>query len=100
DHTASDGTGRNGLYTSELLKVINRPNLKLEEAFKQVTIAVDKASGGKQVPWTSSSLRGEFYFKQTGQNAAVKPVPTSDDPVIVAKDQAAQERETWDLVKN
>ncbi len=100
DHTASDGTGRNGLYTSELLKIIQKPNIKLEDAFKQVTIAVDKASGGKQVPWTSSSLRGEFYFKQTGQNAAIKSTPTDNDPVIVAKDQAAQERETWDLVKN
>ncbi len=102
DKTASDGTGRNGLYTSELLNVINRPNLKLEEAFKQVTIAVDKSSGGKQVPWTSSSLRGEFYFKQTGQNLSSKATPNDkrEEPLIVSKDRATKERESWDLVKN
>lgn len=101
DKTASDGTGRNGLYTTELLKYIKQPNIKIEEAFKQVTIAVDRTSGGKQVPWTSSSLRGEFYFKTLKSSVAANPIPKeSDEPPIVAKDKAAQEREAWDLVKN
>jgi hypothetical protein len=60
--TASDGEGRNGLYTAELLKQLRMPGLKIEEAFKRVTDAVARKSGEKQVPWTSSSLRGEFYF--------------------------------------
>lgn len=63
DMTASDGTGRNGLYTAELLKYIKQPNLKIEETFKEVTKAVDDKSSGKQTPWFSSSLRGEFIFK-------------------------------------
>ena len=71
DRTASDGNGRNGLYTSELLKVITDPALKIEEAFKRVTIAVDRASGGNQIPWTSSSLRGEFYFKTDEKNSKI-----------------------------
>jgi len=84
DHTASDGTGRNGLYTSELLKVMTDPTLKIEEAFKRVTIAVDRASGGNQIPWTSSSLRGEFYFKADDKNSKivkeVNGVPRNDKP--------------------
>lgn len=68
DRTASDGTDRNGLYTAELLKVLRQPNLKIEEAFKQVTIAVDRASKGQQIPWTSSSLRGEFFFNFDGKD--------------------------------
>ena len=69
DTTASDGTryGRNGLYTKQLLKYIKQPGLKIEEAFKQVTIAVDRVSRGTQIPWTASSLRGEFYFSAKGQ---------------------------------
>jgi formylglycine-generating enzyme required for sulfatase activity len=102
DRTASDGTGRNGLYTTELLKVLQKPNLKIEEAFKQVTIAVDRTSGGKQIPWTSSSLRGEFYFRPIKPNVVVNPIPTDkqNEPAIVAKDRATQEKEAWDLVKN
>jgi len=79
DRTANDGAGRNGLYTSELLKIITQPGLKIEEAFKQVTIAVDRASSGKQVPWTSSSLRGDFYFNATGAHIAASPPPVSAD---------------------
>ncbi len=78
DRTASDGTGRNGLYTAELLKHIKQPNLKIEEAFKQVTIAVDQKSDGKQVPWTSSSLRGEFYFLFDKSLAVNSPKPTAE----------------------
>lgn len=101
DKTASDGTGRNGLYTAELLKYIKQPNIKIEEAFKQVTIAVDRTSDGKQVPWTSSSLRGEFYFKPVKSNVVANPLPKEiTEPTIVAKDKVAQEREAWDLVKN
>src|SRR5580765_3122718 len=73
DRTASDGTGRNGLYTTELLKVLRQPNLKIEEAFKQVTIAVDRTSSGKQIPWTSSSLRGDFYFNANGVKMTAPP---------------------------
>jgi hypothetical protein len=66
DRTASDGGERNGLYTAELLKVLGEPNAKIEDIFKKVTIAVDRASNGQQIPWTSSSLRGEFYFNVGG----------------------------------
>ena len=61
---ASDGKERNGLYTQELLKQIRQPSLKIEEVFKRVRIAVKEKSGGKQLPWETSSLDGEFYFVQ------------------------------------
>jgi hypothetical protein len=59
---ASDGLGRNGLYTGELLKNIETPNLKIEEIFKRVRIAVSEQSGNKQIAWENSSLVGDFYF--------------------------------------
>jgi uncharacterized caspase-like protein len=60
--TASDGSGRNGLYTSKLMKYMNVPGMKIEDIFKQVRIEVSKDSNQKQIPWESNSLMGDFYF--------------------------------------
>jgi uncharacterized caspase-like protein len=62
--TASDGNGRNGLYTSKLMKYLDVPGLKIEEVFKQVRIEVSKESNNSQIPWESNSLMGDFYFTQ------------------------------------
>jgi uncharacterized caspase-like protein len=59
---ASDGTGRNGLYTEELLKNIRQPGLRIEDVFKRVRAGVRGKTGGNQVPWESVSLEGDFYF--------------------------------------
>ena len=59
---AADGDGANGLYTSELLAALAIPNLKAEEVFKRVRVAVTERTGGAQVPWESSSLTGDFVF--------------------------------------
>jgi hypothetical protein len=59
---AIDGEGRNGLYTSKLLKYINYENLSIEDCFKKVRIDVMKKSNNQQVPWESSSLTANFYF--------------------------------------
>ena len=70
--TASDGTGKNGLYTEELAKALKQPNLKAEEVFKRVRIGVMQRSQGAQTPWESSSLTGELVFNQA---AAPPPAP-------------------------
>ncbi|SPF32901.1 Peptidase C14, caspase catalytic subunit p20 [Syntrophobacter sp. SbD1] len=59
---ANDGEGENGVYTGELIKAMVQPGLKLEDVFKQVRSAVRESTGGKQIPWESSSLEGDFYF--------------------------------------
>ena len=60
--TASDGYGRNGLYTSALLQHIKEPGLSIEEMFKKVRETVSEKSGKAQMPWESTSLLGNFYF--------------------------------------
>jgi tetratricopeptide (TPR) repeat protein len=60
---ASDGTGRNGLYTQELLKAMRKPGLTIEQVFKEVRQSVLRLSGDKQNTWDSSNIIGEFYFK-------------------------------------
>jgi Uncharacterized protein containing caspase domain len=60
---ASDGQGRNGLYTQELLKALRKPGLTIEQVFKEVRQNVLRLSGDKQFTWDSSNIIGEFYFK-------------------------------------
>ena len=61
-NTASDGTGRNGLYTEVLLNEMQKPGLIIEKMFRQVRTQVIDRSGGKQTPWESTSLTGDFIF--------------------------------------
>jgi uncharacterized caspase-like protein len=60
---ASDGPGRNGLYTQELLKAMRKPGLTIEQVFKDVRQNVLRLSGNRQNTWDSSNIIGEFYFK-------------------------------------
>lgn len=61
--TASDGTGANGLFTSSLLKYIKMPGITILEVFQNVRSEVRLKSGNEQTPWESTSLEGNFYFK-------------------------------------
>jgi tetratricopeptide (TPR) repeat protein len=60
---ASDGVGRNGLYTQELLKALKKNGLTIEQVFKEVRMNVLRLSGDLQYTWDSSNIIGEFYFK-------------------------------------
>ena len=76
---ASDGTGENGLYTQELLKQIGKPQLKIEDIFKNVRINVLELSANQQTPWESSSLVGDFYFVE-GETITSTTETASDQP--------------------
>jgi uncharacterized caspase-like protein len=62
---ARDGTGRNGLYTTHLLRNINREGLMVEEVFREVRRGVAQETNNEQIPWDSSSLMGAFYLAGT-----------------------------------
>lgn len=64
------GNGRNSPYTRHLLEAIGTPGLGLEQVFKQVLIGVEQETGGTQIPWVASSLRGDFYFLPAAASAA------------------------------
>ena len=85
---AADGTGGNGLYTTYLLKYMATPGLKVEDVFKRTRVAVKQESGGRQIPWESTSLEGDFYF--TAPSAGTQTVAGS----------AAIETELWSLVSD
>ncbi len=74
---AEDGSGANSPYTTALLKVAREPGLTIEEAFKRVRVAVNQETGGRQVPWDSSSLTDTFNFFGGGDGGAT--AQTADD---------------------
>lgn len=62
--TASDGEGKNGLYTGELVLEIKSVNLTIMQLFQKVRKAVMEKSKDTQVPWESTSLTADFYFNR------------------------------------
>lgn len=93
---ASDGTGKNGLYTEYLLNEIGKPNQPVEQMLKGVVIGVKKVSQGKQEPWMEGSLDGDFYF--AGGPVAVASAQLGPSSAI--GEAAAFELTFWDSIKD
>jgi formylglycine-generating enzyme required for sulfatase activity len=81
---AADGTGRNSPYTEALTQAMRDLHEPVEQVFKHVRVGVMSATAGKQVPWESSSLTGDFYFAapnkvapETANALASRAVPES-----------------------
>lgn|GEM_PF-2232454 len=98
---ASDGTGQNGLYTSELLKQMRVPGLSATEMFMRVRAEVMKQTGNKQVPWEASSLVGSFYFSGSPTNLSLSNSGANNAAPSETKfDAAAFEYSYWETIKN
>ena len=80
---AADGTGPHSPFTAALLKHIERPGLTVQQVLNAVRGDVKAATHGRQVPWESSALEGDFYFARpspallAGAAADVAPLPGS-----------------------
>ncbi|MFM7328438.1 MAG: FISUMP domain-containing protein, partial [Bacteroidota bacterium] len=79
---ASDGTGRNGLFTSKLLQHLNTAGLNIEQVFKQVAKDVAAASNDEQRPWIASDYTGDFYF--TPGAVPEKPLAATNETLKTA----------------
>jgi len=94
DDVASDGAGRNSPFTAALLANISTPGQSIDDMMTKVRRAVIETTGGKQRPWTSSSLVEEFEF-----------APGADTPVqqMVSKggtDSGVAEKEAYELAES
>jgi len=68
---ASDGpAGGNSPFMKHLMSQMLIPGLPVEQVFKKVRRDVQSETGGKQMPWESSSLIGDFSFNPAGKVAA------------------------------
>jgi formylglycine-generating enzyme required for sulfatase activity len=105
--TAADGTGRNGLYTKHLLRSLETQDSDIDRVFGRVRTGVVQDTNGEQVPWTSSSVIGSFYFNMTEDIAALqRPAAPSLATNEVAAEappipfDPAQERAFWERIKD
>ena len=74
--TAADGTGRNGLFTAQLLKNIATPGLDVTEIFRRTGADVAQASDRKQIPAVYSQFFGNAYLGSAPvATAPVQPTP-------------------------
>lgn len=90
---ASDGAGRNGLFTSKLLSYLSSPGLSVTEMLMKVRVDVMKASDNRQIPWESSSLTEQFYFSPGNslsnfnqQPKIISKTPLNDNTTLTAAD--------------
>ena len=68
---AVDGTGRHSPYATALAEAIRVPGGRIVDVFREVRVAVEKETRGRQTPWESSSLTGDFfYFNPPSEDAS------------------------------
>jgi tetratricopeptide (TPR) repeat protein len=84
-----DGVDGHSPYTEALAATMQRPGYGLFKTFNEVGLAVQKATGGSQLPWVSSSpISGSFYF--AGKPAPIASAPAASpagtsSPIVEAK---------------
>ena len=72
---ATGGDGRHSPFTMALAQTLTLPGLELDKVFKTVRSKVYNATGKRQLPWSSSSVQGDFYFHAPLKTAAVNSPP-------------------------
>jgi len=96
---ASDGAGRNSIYTAHLLEHLRAPGLPVELMFKRVREGVTRETNNAQVPWESSSLQGDFTFFPTTAQAQAAPAPAPLSAAAARDEALAVELAFFDSIK-
>src|SRR5262249_2310944 len=81
---AEDGSGQNSPYTDALAKAMLKPNVKIEDVFKEARSAVEAATDNKQVPWETTSITGDFFFTRKAPNPPAAPTVNPDRAATAA----------------
>ena len=102
---ASEGQGRNSLYTENLLRYLEEPGLEVEQVFRKVREAVLSATGGNQESSVYGSLSGVSAhlapppLTAEGPEAASNAENEADEDKLTAEMLAA-ERLFWESMKD
>lgn len=80
---AADGAGRNGVYTKHLLANLQQGDSDILKVFQRTRAGVVKETAGRQTPWESTSLIGDFHFKP-GSTATAMAAPMQASPLPAA----------------
>ncbi len=83
---ADDGGGPHSPFTAALLRHIEEPGVEIRELITRVRRDVRQATGGRQTPWDSSSLEGQFFLRPVsadGETVYWSSVQNSNDPAAI-----------------
>ena len=94
---ASDGQGAHSPFTGALLDHIATPGLEVRQVLGRVRDEVLKQTGDRQVPWDSSSLRGEFYFKSP-EPIVLDPSTEPSPPMPPSTGYGGRDREAFGVI--
>ena len=79
---AADGTGDHSPYTTALLAHIETPGLSVNDLFTEVTASVLASTGGKQKPWTHTSMSKIVRLMPGGGMPPPPPLPADKEAVF------------------
>ena len=87
--TAADGTGRNGLFTGQLMHNLKTPGIDIKEVFDRTGAAVSQASDRRQIPAIYSQYFGAAYFgtRPSGNAPLAAPVVLIDKETANSAEQ-------------
>ncbi|MBF0266238.1 MAG: SUMF1/EgtB/PvdO family nonheme iron enzyme [Gammaproteobacteria bacterium] len=93
---AEDGAGKNGLFTSKLLKAMTTPGLTVDEMINTTAREVYKSAKSGQLPYKEGIILNQFYFNSSPvKSNKTPPVQVaSADPDMASK----QENTFWNTV--
>jgi hypothetical protein len=98
-NVASDGSGKNGLYTENLVRELSRRGTKIEDALKRVRLNVRLASNGAQIPWETTSLESDvFLFGETQKSLSNTEIEIQIDAEITEWSRIESSRKTDDWI--
>lgn len=92
--TAADGEGRNSPFTGAFLTHVDTPELDVELMLRNVRRDVISATGGRQTPWTNSSLTESVVL--AGGEAGISVASASSAGVQVERAVGSLQVQTRD----
>jgi hypothetical protein len=98
-NVADDGAAEagHGLYTQYLVRELKVPDARIEDVFKRVRLEVRRHSDGRQVPWESTSLEDDFYFRPPVPRVSQESSKASFDEQKADWDRIRASREAADF---
>ena len=97
---ALDGTGRNSPFTGALLRHIDTEGASISDVMIAVRNDVLSETSGKQRPFESASLTGQFFFKPKPQATADKASSGSDEIAVLREQIAKLQEDQGALLKS
>jgi uncharacterized caspase-like protein len=97
---ALDGSGRNSPFTGALLRHIDTEGASISDVMIAVRNDVLSETSGKQRPFESASLTGQFFFKPKPEQTADKSSSSSEEIAVLRQEIARLQADQGALLKS